>query len=87
VEVREMATRPRCEPEAPEPEAWDDEHELGLLRESLRMSPEERLREGQRLWDWYRKLHPRRWKPFVKSFDSFDELERWKSKQQDPELW
>jgi hypothetical protein len=65
----------------------DEEHELSVLRDGLRLSPAQRLREGQKLWDWYRKLHPRVWKPFWKSFDSFADLERWKSEQQDPELW
>ena len=64
-----------------------DEQEIALLRAMLELTPAERVREAQRLWNWYRKLHPRKWAPFWRSFDSFEELEQWKSQQTDPELW
>ena len=64
-----------------------DEQGIELLRAMLKLTPAERAREAQRLWNWYRKLHPRKWAPFWRSFDSFEELEVWKSQQTDPELW
>jgi hypothetical protein len=73
-------------------QAWPDEvlgseQDTSLLLEALRQTPAQRLKDAQRLWDWFRTLHPRSWKPFWKSFDSFEELDRWKSEQTDPELW
>lgn len=76
-------------------ESLDDlfgiEMELSLLREALQMTVQERADLAQRLWDQGRQLarhlYPEPWKPFWKSFDSFEELERWKAEQTDPRLW
>jgi hypothetical protein len=43
-----------------------------------------RLREAERLFADFAELTPYKFKPFVKSFDSFDEYERWKRAQTNP---
>jgi len=43
-----------------------------------------RLREAERLFEDFRALTPYRFTPFVKSFDSFSDYERWKRAQTNP---
>lgn len=43
-----------------------------------------RLREAERLFEDFRALTPYRFTPFVKSFDSFKDYERWKRAQTNP---
>lgn len=43
-----------------------------------------RLREAERLFADFVELTPYGFKPFVKTFDSFDEYERWKRAQTNP---
>jgi hypothetical protein len=43
-----------------------------------------RLFEAERLFADFVQLTPYRFKPFVKSFDSFDDYERWKRAQTNP---
>lgn len=47
-------------------------------------SPAARLFEAERLFADFVELTPYRFKPFVKTFDSFDEYERWKRAQTNP---
>jgi hypothetical protein len=63
-----------------------EEEATSRLQAALRMTPAERLREGQRLSDEARKQRPRSFKPFWKSFDSFEELERWRAEHPELEL-
>jgi hypothetical protein len=44
----------------------------------------ERLFEAERLFRDFAELTPYKFKPFVKSFDSFDEYERWRRVQTNP---
>ncbi|HEY2953731.1 MAG TPA: hypothetical protein VGK89_00605 [Candidatus Eisenbacteria bacterium] len=43
-----------------------------------------RLFEAERLYLDFRELTPYRFRPFVKSFDSFRDYERWKRAQTNP---
>jgi hypothetical protein len=43
-----------------------------------------RLREAERLFTDFAELTPYPFKPFTRSFDSFDEYERWKRAQTNP---
>jgi hypothetical protein len=43
-----------------------------------------RLREADRLFRDFTELTPYRFKPLVKSFDSFEDYERWKRAQTNP---
>jgi hypothetical protein len=43
-----------------------------------------RLHEAERLFRDFATLTPYRFKPFVKTFDSFSEYERWKRVQTNP---
>lgn len=44
----------------------------------------ERLFAAERLFQEFKALTPYRYKPFGKSFESFDEYERWKRAQKNP---
>jgi len=47
-------------------------------------SPAQSLAESEALFRDFVRLTPYRFKPFVKSFDSFDEYERWRRAQTNP---
>jgi len=53
-------------------------------RNRRRDSPASRLFEAERLFDDFVALTPYRFRPFVKSFDSFAAYERWKRAQTNP---
>ena len=42
------------------------------------------LREAERLYDDFRELTPYPYRPFVRTFSSFAEYERWKRAQSNP---
>ena len=50
----------------------------------IRRSPGACLREAERLFQDFKQLTPFPYPPFVRSFDSFDEYERWKRAQSNP---
>lgn len=43
-----------------------------------------RLLEAERLFEEFKVLTPYPYKPFVRTFDTFDEFERWKRAQTNP---
>ena len=47
-------------------------------------SPAARLAEAEALFQDFVTLTPYRFRPFVRSFDSFDEYERWRRAQTNP---
>jgi hypothetical protein len=51
-----------------------------------RPSPAAWLAEAERLFEDFRELTPYRFRPFARSFDSFDEYERWRRAQSNPWL-
>jgi len=54
----------------------------------LSLTPEERVFEGESLWNEFLVKNPQKaWKPFWKSFDSFEELREWRNQQENPVLW
>ena len=53
-------------------------------RATSRDSAAARLHEAERLFADFVELTPFRFTPFVKTFDSFDEYERWKRAQTNP---
>jgi hypothetical protein len=53
-------------------------------RRSEPRSAAARLLEAERLFRDFKELTPYRFSPFVKSFDSFDEYDRWKRAQTNP---
>jgi len=53
-------------------------------RRSAPRTPAERLREAERLYADFVQLTPWPFTPFVKTFDSFDDYERWKRAQTNP---
>jgi hypothetical protein len=54
------------------------------LRPKRRESPAARLFEAEALFQEFARLTPYRYEPFVKTFDSFDEYERWRRAQKNP---
>jgi hypothetical protein len=58
-----------------------------LLDEALELTPSERLHLQERLWREYLALNPDQPKGFFVQFDSFEEYERWRSKQDRPWLY
>ena len=55
-----------------------------VRRPVVRESPTARLAEAERLFADFVELTPYKFTPFVKTFDSFDEYERWKRAQTNP---
>lgn len=43
-----------------------------------------RLEEAERLYLDFKEVTPFKYEPFVKSFDTFDEYEKWKNEQTNP---
>jgi len=58
-----------------------------LLDEALRLTEAERLALCERLWREYLVLNPDQPKPFFAQFDSFEDYETWRSKQDRPWLY
>lgn len=61
--------------------------DLALLEESLKLTPEQRLREAERLWNEVVRLLPEPLPHFARAFDSFDEYEAWRLQQDRPWLY
>ena len=57
------------------------------IQEWLHLAPEERILESEKLWEEFLIKYPHPWKPFCKSFDSFQEHEDWLKEQHNPILW
>ena len=55
-----------------------------VRRARVPRSPSARLAEAERLFADFVELTPYKFKPFVKTFDSFAEYERWKHAQTNP---
>ena len=55
-----------------------------LRRAAAPRSAAARLYEAERLFADFAELTPYKFTPFVKSFDSFDDYERWKRDQKNP---
>jgi len=53
-------------------------------RPSRSDTPAARLREAERLFEDFRALTPFAYRPFVKSFATFEAYERWKQSQTNP---
>jgi hypothetical protein len=53
-------------------------------RRPARPSPAACLREAERLFADFKQLTPYRFRPFVKTFATFAEYERWKRAQSNP---
>lgn len=53
-------------------------------RSGIPRSAAGRLREAERLYADFVELTPYKFEPFVKTFNSFDEYERWKRAQTNP---
>jgi hypothetical protein len=53
-------------------------------RRVLRGSPATWLVDSERLYEDFKELTPYLYRPFVRSFSSFSEYERWKRGQQNP---
>lgn len=58
--------------------------EVDNSREGIHWSIKKRVRVLAALYDQFRLLTPYTYKPFVKSFKSFKEYEKWKKKQSNP---
>ncbi|MBI1871663.1 MAG: hypothetical protein HYS07_10820 [Chlamydiae bacterium] len=54
---------------------------------ALELTPQERVRLVESLCDEVKRIQKKPWKPFFRSFPSFEALDRWKAKQGDPRLW
>jgi len=50
----------------------------------LRRSPARCLVEAERLFNDFRRLTPYKFRPFHKTFDSFEEYEQWRRAQTNP---
>lgn len=61
--------------------------EVDNALEGIFLSLRERLKLVSDLYDRFLLLTPYRYKPFVKSFDSFKQYEAWKKKQKNPWFW
>ena len=59
-------------------------YELPREKRSNVDSVAQRLFESERLYEEAKELNPLKIKPLVRSFDSFEEYERWRSAQEDP---
>jgi len=57
---------------------------LTRRRRQKRDSPAARLAEAERLFLDFRDLTPYRYRPFVRTFASFEEYEEWKRAQANP---
>lgn len=57
------------------------------MEDTLALSPQERVRLAESLYQEIVHIQKKRFKPFVKSFSSFEEYEKWKARQKDPWLW
>ena len=53
-------------------------------RPAVHGTPATWLAEGERLYEDFKELTPYPYRPFVRSFSSFSEYERWKRDQQNP---
>ena len=58
-----------------------------LLDEALRLTEAERLALAERLWREYLVLNPDQPRGFFAQFDSFEEYEVWRGKQDRPWLY
>jgi hypothetical protein len=54
------------------------------LRKAERQTPAGRLAEAEALYTDFVALTPYRFRPFVRSFDSFDDYHRWRRAQTNP---
>jgi len=48
---------------------------------------EDRILLTESLYEENLKIQNKTWKPFWKSFESFEDLDFWKKRQKDPRLW
>lgn len=55
--------------------------------EGLKWSVEERFKNLEALYERFLRLNSYPPKPFVRSFDSFEEYEEWRKKQTSPWYW
>jgi hypothetical protein len=65
----------------------DHPFDTTLLDEALRLTEAERLALCEQLWRDYLVLNPDQPKPFFAQFDSFEDYEIWRSKQDRPWLY
>ena len=54
------------------------------LRDTATQTPARRLAEAEALYNDFVALTPYRFRPFARSFDSFDEYHRWRRAQTNP---
>lgn len=62
--------------------------EIEHLKEDLKLSIAQRIKESSKLFKFCIKIHPEYiYKPFIKSFSSWEEYREWQKKQTNPLFW
>ena len=61
--------------------------DVSLIDDALSKSPYERFKEACDLYAFYESCTPYKKKHLAKSFDSFEEYEKWKKTIDDPRYW